>query len=518
MYIAPPLTDFLHTSQVEFIGSQWTDHAMLSLHFKIRNNNHGKGLWRANPRLAANSFFVNLLHNHLDEFHQNISQITLQPSPQLIWDDIKYLTRSLAQRVSRKQAEWRRRQLKHLQRKRNRILRNRKSTAVLNNRLPGIEKAISSLQQEIVEQQPLRSGLHWRGNGETSAGFLKRLVTQREYQRTLPTLKDSATGASYTSQAEKEQSVHSFYSHLYTPEIVNPNDTQFFTNMIPPSHRLSNEFHASLCAPFTLDDILDGLSRAPNHSSPGPDSLPYQIVRLLFNHPATAAIGLRVYNDALLHGIYPASWTQTSLVLLPKKGDLSHLKNWRPISLINTDVKVFTRLLNVRLMVLHFSSKISIHQMGFMPKRFIAEQGLLVQCMQAVATRNKLPSIVLLLDQEKAYDRIHFNYLQSIMQAFNIPTALITAILNLFSSTQIQPNVNGFLTTPLSQLRRLRQGDPLSPLLFNIAFDPLLRAINNDPRIHGFSFPPDPATGSFPPPVKILAYADDTLVALNNPT
>ncbi|KAL7323945.1 hypothetical protein PS15p_210528 [Mucor circinelloides] len=42
MYVAPPLTDFLHTSQVEFIGSQWTDHAMLSLHFKILNNNHGK--------------------------------------------------------------------------------------------------------------------------------------------------------------------------------------------------------------------------------------------------------------------------------------------------------------------------------------------------------------------------------------------------------------------------------------------------------------------------------------------
>lgn len=273
MYIAPPLTDFLHTSQVEFIGSQWTDHAMLSLHFKIRNNNHGKGLWRANPRLATNSFFINLLHNYLDEFHQNLSQTTLQPSPQLIWDDIKNLTRSLAQRVSRKQAEWRRRQLKHLQRKRNRILRNRKSTAVLNDRLPGIEKAISSLQQEIVEHQALRSGLHWRENGETSAGFLKRLVTQREYQRTLPTLKDPATGASYTSQVEKEQAVHSFYSHLYTPEIVNPNDIQFFTNMIPPSHRLSDESHASLCAPFTIDDILDGLSRrAPNHSSPGPDS------------------------------------------------------------------------------------------------------------------------------------------------------------------------------------------------------------------------------------------------------
>ncbi|KAK4515490.1 uncharacterized protein ATC70_010440 [Mucor velutinosus] len=168
--------------------------------------------------------------------------------------------------------------------------------------------------------------------------------------------------------------------------------------------------------------------------------------------------------------------------------------------------------------MVHFSDKISIQQMGFMPKRFIAEQGLQVQCMQTIATKSKMPSIALLLDQEKAYDRIHFSYLDALMQAFNIPRTLITTILNLFSSTMIQPNVNGFLSSPLPQLRGLRQGDPLSPLLFNIAFDPFLRAVNNNTRIQGFSFPPDPLSGSTPPPVKILAYADDTLVTLNDPS
>ncbi|GAN06991.1 conserved hypothetical protein [Mucor ambiguus] len=497
--------------------SQWTDHAILTLHFQLRNTNHGRGLWRANPRLAANRFFVNQLHAQLDEFHQQLASRPVPPSPQLIWDDIKSLTRTLAQRIGRKQAEWRRRQLQHLQKKRSRILRTYKSTAILNDRLPDIEASISTLQQEIAANQALRSGLRWREKGETSAGFLKRLTTQRPTQRTLPTLVDPSSGTAYVSQAEKEQAVHSFYSNLYTPETVNHNEIQFFANMIPPTHRLSDDSHESLCSPFTLDDILVGLSRSPNHSSPGTDGLPYQIVHLLFSHPATAACGLRVFNDALLHGIFPASWTQTSLVLLPKKGDPSYLKNWRPISLINTDAKTFTRLINARLMI-HLSDKISIQQMGFMPHRFIAEQGLQVQCMQTVATISKTPSIALLLDQEKAYDRIHFAYLEAIMQAFNIPTTLITAILNLFSTTLIQPNVNGFLSSPLQQLRGLRQGDPLSPLLFNIAFDPLLRAVNVDPRIHGFSFPPDPSNGAAPPPVKILAYADDTLVALNSPS
>ncbi|KAG1311701.1 hypothetical protein G6F62_014380 [Rhizopus arrhizus] len=62
------------------------------------------------------------------------------------------------------------------------------------------------------------------------------------------------------------------------------------------------------------------------------------------------------------------------MTLLPKKGDLTSLKNWRPISLINTDAKVFTRLLNARLMP-HLNRLISPQQLGFMPGRFIGENG-----------------------------------------------------------------------------------------------------------------------------------------------
>lgn len=73
MYVAPSLADFLHASDVEFICPQWTDHAMLSLQFKMRNTNHGRGLWRTNPRLAFNRFFVSQLYSHLDDFHLHLA-------------------------------------------------------------------------------------------------------------------------------------------------------------------------------------------------------------------------------------------------------------------------------------------------------------------------------------------------------------------------------------------------------------------------------------------------------------
>lgn len=81
-----------------------------------------------------------------------------------------------------------------------------------------------------------------------------------------------------------------------------------------------------------------------------------------------------------------------------------------------------------------------------MPNRFIGEQGMIVQCLQDVASKSRSDSIALLLDQQKSYDRIHFDYLQPCMRAFNIPDSIINSIIILFSSTMIQINVNGFIT------------------------------------------------------------------------
>ncbi|KAG1135339.1 hypothetical protein G6F37_013126 [Rhizopus arrhizus] len=102
--------------------------------------------------------------------------------------------------------------------------------------------------------------------------------------------------------------------------------------------------------------------------------------------------------------------------------------------------------------------------------------------------------------------------------------------MNLFFSTQVSINVNGFLTKPFQARRGLRQGDPLSPLLFNLAFDPFLRLIDQDASFQGFNFappqfveppPPHPPysnipSASTPPAVKALAYADDVLVILSS--
>ncbi|EIE75871.1 hypothetical protein RO3G_00575 [Rhizopus delemar RA 99-880] len=141
----------------------------------------------------------------------------------------------------------------------------------------------------------------------------------------------------------------------------------------------------------------------------------------------------------------------------------------------------------------------------------------------SIAERFKLPGIALLLDQEKAYDRVHPQYLKACLERFGFPSTLVTSILSLFFGTSLCINVNGFLTTSIQQARGLRQGDPLSPLLFNLAIEPFLRSIWSSSLISGFTFPRSIQLGlsnlaRSSPPVKALAYANDVLVFLKGPT
>ncbi|CEP09380.1 hypothetical protein, partial, partial [Parasitella parasitica] len=275
-----------------------------------------------------------------------------------------------------------------------------------------------------------------------------------------------------------------------------------------------------IISPIDLEDVLHSARRCPKVSSPGRDGLPYPILRLLLAHPACQELALAVYNDALKLGVFPPSWQETCIVLLPKKGDLWNLANWRPISLINTDCKVFTRLLNAR--VIGAANKaITGHQAGFMPTRFIGDHGMALRLLMEDAQLHDNRAVGVAIDSAKAYDYVNEQYICKVLQKFGFPTIFITSIRNLFFKTKITINVNGFLTEPVSQKRGLRQGDSISPVLFNFALEPLLLAILQDQSIKGYSLHTAAVKSSSlqllaPAPVKLLAYADDLLVLVNS--
>lgn len=120
------------------------------------------------------------------------------------------------------------------------------------------------------------------------------------------------------------------------------------------------------------------------------------------NWPWDSAVYLQ---NALMHTIWPPSIYQSYIVLLPKPGkDLMQRASYRPISLLNYDLKILTKLLDARLMKI-LPSPVCIDQNGFMPGKTTNIN------LRSVSTRMQLPSStsksrVVMLDIEKAFDSV----------------------------------------------------------------------------------------------------------------
>ncbi|KAK4519499.1 uncharacterized protein ATC70_009735 [Mucor velutinosus] len=138
--------------------------------------------------------------------------------------------------------------------------------------------------------------------------------------------------------------------------------------------------------PTDVEELLTDSKQARRLSSPGPDGLPYEILHLVMKFPPFHDLIQLVYSKALKKGKFPPHWKESVMCLLYRKGDPAEMKNYRPLSLANSDYKLFTRNINRRIMEVS-SNLTSRHQLGFIPGRFIAKNGMICQLLMEDAQR-----------------------------------------------------------------------------------------------------------------------------------
>ena len=178
------------------------------------------------------------------------------------------------------------------------------------------------------------------------------------------------------------------------------------------------------------------------------------------------------------------------------------LSFYRPIPLLQCDYKIVAKCLANRAkkvlpMIIHRDQSCSI------PGRTISNNCHLLRNVIDYCEMRNIAACILGCDQMKAFDRVEFDYLFKVLEAFGFGHGFIKWIRVLYNDCTCQVLVNGHLTDPYQIMRGIRQGCPLSSILYVLCIEPLCHKIRANPSIKGIQ----PPTG---PEIKLSAYADDS--------
>ncbi|KAJ6633366.1 hypothetical protein lerEdw1_014525 [Lerista edwardsae] len=305
-----------------------------------------------------------------------------------------------------------------------------------------------------------------------------------------------------------------FYGDLFTPRRVPASgEVEAFLQRAPfpapgavGQGGLTEQQRAALVAPVSPEEVRAAIKAGRSASAPGADGLPYfffQCFADLLAKPLVAAFnaalqGRARFSDSFFAGL---------LRFFFKGGDPTLAQNWHPIAVTNVDYRLLARVLNARLAAVA-SRLVAEGQTNAVPGRRMGNSLALMRELFLAAAGGRWQRLLVQLDQSKAFDRVDRAYLWAVLHARGVPEGYIRLLQRLYERATAVPTVEGWRGEPVPLASGLRQGCPLSPLLYVLALDPLLETVRADGRIAGVL-----ARGSGRR-LKAVAHADDAYVLL----
>jgi exonuclease III len=502
------------------------DHAAVLLHLEPPNSPlTQKPSWVLPTYLLAQPEYVEEMKGLLEE-------LCAHPpgglSPPEFWDDLKGRVRAhtreycAVQHYARSQD--RRLLLSHVWHSKQRYLQQPGSVQLAQR----FHQAVSALQAYDEQQVSARArtlDALWESYGEQGTMWFHRLGRTPADKQPIRSIRDPSgqPPAMLDSQAGVAQAgelLASFYdgslpSGLFHPAPVSTADQDLLLQAIDTT--LSGTAQAQCLGPtpdgrLTEACLKAALASAPKGKRPGCDGLPYEFYHLFWAQLAAPMVA--AFNHSFLSGDATPELTEsnrTGLIVLVYKGGgkpRDDPDSYRPITLLNCDVKLAAKVMAMRLGQ-PLDTVIDPNQTAFVPGRWIGDNVLFhLEELDYVAYTHTSACVVG-IDYNKAYDRVHRGWLQRCMEALAVPAPAQRWINLLLQGSRAQIIYNGFLSRAFPVLAGCAQGSPLSPLLYVMAAQPLAakcRQLQSAGLIDAIPLP----DGSLAPPLH--QHADDTTI------
>ena len=326
-----------------------------------------------------------------------------------------------------------------------------------------LEHEINHLEKKRYKSAHLRVQATWKLKGESINKYWTRANNPRTPRDLIRRLRDPEMNRIET-RSDKMSTITAHYHENLQREGLLPEMNTLrqaaiteALNAIPPSQRLTNPELSPLNDILLRDKIEHALRNVKLGTVPGPDGIPYKVWKHLDGLQKVVKANKKPYfnvincmtmiiQDIQTHGVAPGTnFTLGYLCPIYKKKERDDVKNYHPITLLNTDYKLMMKSLSLQL-VMQIHQLIHPDQTGFIPNQTIFDPIHLAQTIGAYAEYMEEDGVIMALDQEKVYDKIDHGYLLCVLQHFNLLELFTNTIKSLYSDAHTTAMVNGELS------------------------------------------------------------------------
>ena len=260
---------------------------------------------------------------------------------------------------------------------------------------------------------------------------------------------------------------------------------------------------------MSLDELTNSVKSLNTGKPPGSDGLSVEFYLHFWETlgPLLLCVSNQCFSDGELCGSMKGSVIR---LIFKKRGDIKHLKNWRPISLWNVDYRIISKAIISRLSkgleyIVHADQTCSV------PDRSIFSNVTRLRDVLDYIQWTDESAISVILDQEKAFDCVNRSFFLHLLQVYSFGPEICRWISTFYNGAFMEIILNGWLSQCISLARGVRQGDPLSRLLYVLCVEVLASLIRRCPGIEGFLLP-----GARGRQARVRLYPDDITTVLKD--
>ena len=472
-----------------------TDHYAVELNLNPNEQDRGPGRWQMNTNILNTTLFKRTFKSFWKTWkgrkleYKNINEW---------WEESKLKIKDIAIWCGKKQNDEESHDLKAMERKLKALQENNPNE---NIEINSLKESIQQIHQNRSEGDRIRAKAKWIEEGEKSSKFFHGLEKSRGREKSWSSVKTSS-GEIKTNIAEILDEQRKFFEKLYTNEETDEGAMNKLLSNI--DIRLTEDEKNQCEQDVRIEELNDILKTLKNESSPGMDGIPYEFYKNFWDD-------IKEDFCEMVKSVLKTECCMSQylgiIILLYKNGLRNVIENWRPITLLNCDFKLIEKIFANRLKKV-IKLLIKEDQYAYIDGRYIGDSVRLMADVIFESELRRENGAIILIDQSKAYDRVEWTWLKKVLKQFNFGDRFISWIFMLYAQAKSTVMTNGFMSETIPVKRGLRQGSPLSSLLYILQAEPFAQSVRSSDKIMGIKLAEKE--------VKISSYADDTQIFVKN--